>query len=86
MYDVAILGGGLAGLAAALNLLKNQKLRVVILEKDPDSTSQYEYRLLATERTSTMDKEITYAEEAGFKLVGICSRGEHMVIMERESK
>ena len=59
---------------------------VVIMEKDPDSSARYEYRLLATERTSTMDKEITYAEEAGFELVAICSRGEHMVIMERESK
>ncbi len=59
---------------------------VVIMEKDPDSAAQYEYRLLATERTSTMEREITYAEEAGFELVGICSRGEHMVIMERESK
>ena len=59
---------------------------VVIMEKNPDSTVRYKYRLLATERTATMDKEITYAEEAGYELVGICSRGEHMVIMERISK
>jgi len=59
---------------------------VVIMEKDPDSSAQYEYRLLATQRISTMEKEIIEAEEAGFELVGICSRGEHMVIVEREIK
>jgi hypothetical protein len=59
---------------------------VVVLERSPKSTLQYQYKFLATQRTSTMEKEILDAEEAGFVLVGICSRGEHMVIMEREVK
>jgi hypothetical protein len=57
---------------------------VVIVEKAPDSSAQYKYKLLATQRTSTMEKEIRETEEAGYILVGICSRGEHMVIMEKE--
>ncbi len=57
---------------------------VVVLEKAPKSSARYQYKLLATSRTSTMDKEIREAEDAGFVLVGICSRGEHMAIMEKE--
>ena len=59
---------------------------VVVLEKAPGSSSQYKYRLLATQRTSTMEKEILEAEEAGYVLIGICSRGEHVVILEKENR
>jgi hypothetical protein len=59
---------------------------VVILEKAPNSASRYQYKLLATSRTSTMEKEIKETQAAGFTLVGICSMGEHMVIMEKELK
>jgi hypothetical protein len=56
---------------------------VVVLEKAPDTSQRYEYLLLATTKTSTMQKEITQATEGGYKIVGMVSRGEHMVIMER---
>jgi hypothetical protein len=59
---------------------------VTVLEKAPKSSVRYQYKLLATSRTSTMEKEIREAEAAGFILVSICSRGEHMVIMEKELK
>jgi hypothetical protein len=59
---------------------------VVVLEKAPKSASRYKYKLLATSRTSTMEKEIREAEDAGFALTAICSRDEHIVIMEREIK
>jgi hypothetical protein len=59
---------------------------VVVLEKAPKSSSRFQYKLLATTRTSTMEKEIRETEAAGFVLVGIASRGEHMVIMEKEMK
>ena len=45
---------------------------------------EYEYKLLATSRTSTLQKEVTEAKEAGYIVVGMVSRGEHMVVMERE--
>lgn len=59
---------------------------LVVLEKTPKSASRFQYKLLATSRTSTMEKEIREAEAAGFVLIGIASRGEHMVIMEKELK
>jgi len=58
---------------------------VVIMERPPNATVKYEYKLLATTRTSTLQKEVTEAKEAGYVLVGMVSRDEHMVIMERVS-
>jgi len=57
---------------------------VMILERPPRVTRQYEYKLLATSRTSTLQKEVTEAKNEGFVIVGMVSRGEHMVVMERE--
>lgn len=59
---------------------------VMILERPPVVTRQYEYKLLATNLTSTLQKEVTEAQEAGYKIVGMVSRGEHMVVMERETE
>jgi hypothetical protein len=45
---------------------------VILLERDPDIRAPlWEYRLLATSRTSTMQKELNEAGEAGFAFVGI---------------
>jgi hypothetical protein len=57
---------------------------VLIMERPPRPTSRYQYRLLATSRTSTLQKEVTEAKDAGYKVVGMVSRDEHIVIMERE--
>lgn len=57
---------------------------VMIMERPPTVVKQYEYKLLATSRTSTLQKEVTEAQAAGFAIVGMVSRGEHMVVMERE--
>lgn len=57
---------------------------VMLMERPPVLTKQYEYKLLATSRTSTLQKEVTEAKDAGYKIVGMVSRGEHMVVMERE--
>ena len=58
---------------------------VVLLERPPIVEKQYEYKLLATRRTATMQTEASDAFAAGFVLVGMVSRGEHMVIMEKET-
>lgn len=58
---------------------------VMIMEQPPRVVKQYEYKLLATSLTSTLQKEVTEAQAAGFVIVGMVSRGEHMVVMERES-
>jgi hypothetical protein len=43
---------------------------VVVMQKPGASTSKFEYRLLATNRTSTMQKEMQDAGDAGFAYVG----------------
>ena len=57
---------------------------VVVLERPPNVERYYQYKLLATSRTGTLQKEVTQAQAEGFVLIGMVSRGEHMVIMERE--
>jgi hypothetical protein len=45
---------------------------VVILERDREAPIQkFEYKLLATSRTSTMEKELKQAGDAGFEFIGI---------------
>lgn len=57
---------------------------VMVLERPPTVRKQYDYKLLATSRTSTLQKEVTEAKEAGYAIVGMVSRDENIVIMERE--
>lgn len=58
---------------------------VVLMERQPNSKKKYEYKLLATTLTSTLQKEVKEAMAAGYTLAGMVSRGEHMVIMEKET-
>jgi hypothetical protein len=57
---------------------------VVLMERPPVVRKQYDYKLLATNLTGTLHKEVTETQAAGYVIVGMVSRGEHMVIMERE--
>ena len=43
---------------------------VVLVEKSPDDKTTYSYRLLATSKTSTLQKELQEAGDAGFHAVG----------------
>ena len=58
---------------------------VGVLERAPKSNKRYEYKLLATNRTATLQKEVGEAATAGFALIGMVSRDEHLVIMEKET-
>ena len=45
---------------------------VVILERDKDDlSSRFEYRLLATTRTATLERELREAGESGFEVIGM---------------
>jgi hypothetical protein len=45
---------------------------MVILERDKDDlTSRFEYKLIATSKTSTLEKELREAGEGGFDVVGL---------------
>ena len=57
---------------------------VMLMEKAHNSDKRYEYRLYATTSEKKMRAEIEKSEADGFTLAGMVSRGEHMVIMERE--
>lgn len=57
---------------------------VMLMEKAHGSDKRYEYRLYATMSEKKMRGEIEKSEAEGFTLAGMVSRGEHMVIMERE--
>ncbi len=67
---------------------------VVILERDREAAvpTLYEYRLLATKKTSTMQKELQEAAEQGFVLVGLTvsdtrfGGAEVVCIMRRRAK
>lgn len=60
---------------------------IVVLERGPNEKAQeFEYKLLATSLTSTLQKEMTQAAAEGYQLAGFTSRGEHMAIMERPKK
>jgi hypothetical protein len=43
---------------------------VVVMQKPATSASKFEYRLLATNKTSTMEKEMQEGSDAGFQYVG----------------
>lgn len=52
------------------SLLGGQEV-VVILERDKDSTERSDYKLLATSRTSTLEKELLEAGTAGYAVIGL---------------
>ena len=56
---------------------------VMIMEKPPNQTRTYQYMLLATFRSSTMQTEMTEAIKNGYEVVGMVSRDEIMLVLER---
>jgi hypothetical protein len=54
---------------------------ITVMEKVPEK-GRYGYKLLATNRTSTMQKELQEAADSGYSIVGDTARGEVMVILE----
>jgi opacity protein-like surface antigen len=65
---------------------------VVILERDKHETPKlFEYRLLATAKTGTMQKELQVAGDAGFEFVGItvantAMGGPEVVVITRRAR
>jgi hypothetical protein len=50
-----------------------------------DGKGRYQYRLLATNRTTTMQKELQEMSDAGYNYVGDTARGEIIIIMEMDT-
>ena len=57
----------------------------MIMEKSPNSSRRYQYMLLATVFTSTLQAEMAQAVAYGYEVVGMVSRDEHIVILERSN-
>lgn len=58
---------------------------VAILERAPGDARRYEYQLLATSRTSTLQNEVSDAVATGFAMSAIVSCSEHVALMERQA-
>ena len=59
---------------------------LVLLEKDPESPVKSRYLVLSTERTGTLQKEISQASLDGYTLVALSSLGDHVAILERDDR
>lgn len=59
---------------------------ILVLERAPGSARRYEYKLFSTESTKKLQKEVVEAEAEGYVVTGMVSRGEHMVILEKETR
>ena len=56
---------------------------VTFLERRPDSSKRCEYRVLGTNRTGTMEKELVAIEEEGFTLIDLAQANELTAVLER---
>jgi hypothetical protein len=68
--EAAEAGFEYAGQTVFSSLIGGQEV-VVILERDKDSTNRSDYKLLATSKTSTLEKELMEAGAAGYAVVGM---------------
>jgi hypothetical protein len=71
------------GVLDSMKNSRNEGELVIIMEKAPDPAPGLTYRVLATERTGTLQKEMSDTAESGFELIAIASRREHVAIFER---
>jgi hypothetical protein len=53
------------------------------MEKGPETVPGLSYLVLATNRTGTLQKEMSDTATRGFELIALVSRGEHVAIFER---
>ena len=59
---------------------------VVIMERPVKPSRYYEYKLLATNQTSTLQSEWRTATTEGYRAIGMAPRSEVMALMEREAQ
>lgn len=59
---------------------------IVLMEKGTEGPAGIQYQVLATERTGTLQKEISQAAANGYKLTALAGRGEYVAILERATR
>jgi len=57
---------------------------LVLMQKTPDGSAIARYQVLATERTRTLQKEISQASLDGYRLVVFTSGAENVAVFERD--
>lgn len=58
----------------------------VVMERPVKTTKRYDYKLLSTNQTSTLEAEWRVTSTERYQIVGMITRSEVMVLMEREAK
>jgi hypothetical protein len=56
---------------------------IVLMEKGAEGPPTTQYQVLATERTGTLQKEISQASANGYSLIALAGRGEYVAILEK---
>jgi hypothetical protein len=56
---------------------------LVLMEKGAEPPANVQYQVLATERTGTLQKEISEASANGYTLIALAGRSEYVAILER---
>jgi hypothetical protein len=59
---------------------------LVLMEKGAEAPAKVQYQVLATERTGTLQKEISEASANGYMLTALAGRGEYVAILERAGR
>jgi hypothetical protein len=59
---------------------------VLLMEKGAEVPANVQYQVLSTERTGTLQKEISQASANGYALVALAGRSEHVAILERAAR
>jgi len=75
-----------AGYEYAGQMARGEVMLIVERDKTEASKSHSQYRLLATSRTGTMEKELNQAAADGFEFMGLLKRGEVMAIMRKRAQ
>jgi len=57
---------------------------IVLMEKGAEGPANVQYQVLATERTGTLQKEISEASTNGYTLTALAGRGEYVAILEKD--
>lgn len=56
---------------------------LIVMEKGAELVPDLAYQVLATSKTSTLEKEMGETAERGYALIALVSRGEHIAVFER---
>ncbi|HSR50160.1 MAG TPA: hypothetical protein VLV83_04985, partial [Acidobacteriota bacterium] len=68
------------------SVLYNDCELVLLMEPLAREDARYQYRVLGTERTSTLQRELEEAYAQGFHLVDLVSADDNIAVLERETR